>query len=71
VALEIADDGAGFEAQPPGYGDAPAARHGSVTIKDGLGLTSMRDRANSAGGSLTIDSSPGSGTVVRVEVPRA
>jgi signal transduction histidine kinase len=71
VALEIADDGAGFDAQPPGSSDAPASRHRAVTIRDGLGLTSMRDRAILAGGSLTIDSSPGSGTVVRVEVPRA
>jgi signal transduction histidine kinase len=63
VILEIADDGTGF--------DAPVLQNGSATTRDGLGLTSMRDRAVSAGGSLTIDSSPGTGTVMRVEVPRA
>ncbi|MCW2913322.1 MAG: Histidine kinase [Actinomycetia bacterium] len=63
VILEIADDGTGF--------DAPVLQNGSAATRDGLGLTSMRDRAVSAGGSLTIDSSPGTGTVMRVEVPRA
>jgi signal transduction histidine kinase len=63
VALEIADDGVGFDAVPP--------THGAVMASDGLGLTSMRDRAVVAGGSLTIHSRPETGTVVRVEVPRA
>ena len=56
VLLEIHDDGLGFtEAEQ---------------TRDGLGLGSMRDRATAAGGSLTITSGPGQGTVVRVEVPR-
>jgi signal transduction histidine kinase len=63
VTLEITDDGTGFDASAPANGSAPP--------RDGLGLTSMRDRAMSAGGSLTIHSRPGTGTVVRVEVPRA
>jgi signal transduction histidine kinase len=63
VTLEIADDGAGFDALTPA--------HGTAAARDGLGLTSMRDRAVMAGGSLTIHSRPGTGTVVRVEVPRA
>jgi signal transduction histidine kinase len=58
VVLEIEDDGAGFD---------PVARE---TGRDGLGLVSMRERAVAAGGSLTIASDPGTGTVVRVEVPR-
>jgi signal transduction histidine kinase len=57
VVLEIRDDGTGFE--------NPVEQ-----ARDGLGLGSMRERAEAAGGSLTITSAPGSGTVVRVEVPR-
>src|SRR5262249_54652557 len=56
VVLEVADDGQGFPAgaqAPPG----------------GLGLASMRERAASVGGTLTIRSAPGSGTVVRLSVP--
>lgn len=56
--LEISDDGSGFDA---------LAHTGG---RDGLGLASMRDRAISAGGVLTITSTPENGTVVRVEVPR-
>jgi signal transduction histidine kinase len=53
-ALEIRDDGIGFDA-----GDGS---------RDGLGLASMRERAASVGGRLTLESSP-AGTVVRLEVP--
>ena len=34
-----------------------------------LGLTSMRERAESIGAKLRIDSAPGEGTTVTVEVP--
>lgn len=53
LALEVSDDGAGF---------APAG-NGS------LGLASMRERARAAGGRLVVDSRPGGGTTVRLEVP--
>ncbi|MDN3354568.1 GAF domain-containing sensor histidine kinase [Actinomadura sp. DC4] len=52
--LEIHDDGVGFDT--------------ANDARDGLGLASMRERAASVGGTLTIESS-GSGTVVRLEVP--
>jgi signal transduction histidine kinase len=55
VSLTITDDGAGFDLADAG--------------REGLGLTSMRDRAEEADGTLTIESAPGSGTVVTVEVP--
>ncbi|MFC4529779.1 GAF domain-containing sensor histidine kinase [Sphaerisporangium dianthi] len=55
VQLDVRDDGRGF---PDG---APASR--------GLGLVSMRDRAESVGGTLTVTSEPGEGTFVRLEVP--
>jgi signal transduction histidine kinase len=54
VVLEVADRGRGFVP-----GAAPS----------GLGLASMRERAQAAGGTLTVRSAPGQGTVVRLEVP--
>ncbi len=57
VVLEIVDDGAGF--------DPSTAVEGG-----GLGLDGMIERAAKMGGELTLDSEPGAGTRVRVEVPR-
>ncbi|GLW64499.1 hypothetical protein Arub01_27430 [Actinomadura rubrobrunea] len=62
VVLEVADDGVGFD---PG---AASAKNGGEP-HGGLGLASMRDRALSIGGALAIDAAPGTGTVVRLEVP--
>jgi signal transduction histidine kinase len=58
VVLEISDDGSGFDPSVP---------------QGGLGLASMRERARSSGGRLTITSAPGAGTKVRfsVRVPTA
>jgi signal transduction histidine kinase len=55
VVLEVIDDGQGFA---PG-GD----------FRGRLGIRSMRERAEGAGGRLDLISGPGRGTVVRVEVP--
>ncbi|NUW33608.1 GAF domain-containing sensor histidine kinase [Nonomuraea sp. SMC257] len=52
LSLSVSDDGGGFE------------QGGSR----GLGLVSMRERAESVGGVMTVDSAPGRGTTVRVEV---
>jgi signal transduction histidine kinase len=57
LVLEVADDGVGFDPQAPGL------------RSQRLGLTSMEERAQRIGGTLTIDSVPGEGTTVRVEVP--
>ena len=54
--LEIADDGAGFDL---------AATHAG----GGLGLPGMRERAQKVGGRLEIESAPGQGTRIIVEVP--
>jgi signal transduction histidine kinase len=59
LVLEVRDDGIGFDP------DQQAIRSRR------LGLTSMVDRARSLGGTLTIESSPGDGTAIRVEVPCA
>ena len=56
LVLEIADDGQGF--------DLEAAKH-----RGGIGLVSMRERAREMGGTLTIQTAPGQGTMVKVSVP--
>ena len=60
IAIEIEDDGQGFspESLPP-----PAAR------ERGLGLLGMRERIQLFGGTIEIDSAPGSGTRIVVSVP--
>jgi signal transduction histidine kinase len=58
LALRVADDGRGFDPGDP----ATAARRR-------LGLASMRDRATAVGGTLRVESRPGAGTTVRLEVP--
>jgi signal transduction histidine kinase len=57
VVLEIGDDGVGFDL-------AEGRRSG------GMGLRGMEDRAEQLGGKLTVDTRPGTGTTVRVEVPQ-
>jgi signal transduction histidine kinase len=56
VEFEIADDGRGFDPESAGRGS---------------GLQGMVDRIDAVGGTLTIESRPGHGTVVRGAVPRA
>jgi signal transduction histidine kinase len=57
LALTVRDDGVGFD---PG-----ATAHRSRR----LGLTSMEERATALGGTLRIDSAPGKGTTIELEVP--
>ncbi|MFJ9036622.1 GAF domain-containing sensor histidine kinase [Streptomyces sp. NPDC102406] len=57
VALRVTDDGSGFDPQAI----RRAGRH--------LGLVSMRDRAGGVGGRLTVESEPGKGTTIDMEVP--
>ncbi|MDF2709893.1 MAG: hypothetical protein K0R62_5545 [Nonomuraea muscovyensis] len=52
LVMSVRDDGKGF--------DQAASR--------GLGLVSMRERAESVGGVMSVESAPGEGTAVRVEV---
>jgi signal transduction histidine kinase len=59
ATLAVRDDGLGFD---PLASDVQSKR---------LGLTSMRERADALGGAARIDSTPGAGTTVRVEVPLA
>jgi len=55
VSIEVSDDGRGFD---------PAA-----VGADHFGLRSMRGRVTDLGGRLQVTSTPGRGTVLRVEVP--
>ncbi|MEO6797126.1 MAG: sensor histidine kinase [Candidatus Dormibacter sp.] len=54
LSFEVTDDGAGFDPS---------------TATQGVGMQNMADRIAAAGGSLTIESVPGSGTTVRGRVP--
>src|SRR5690606_16422574 len=58
VALDVRDDGRGFE---PG-GVTTGAGHG-------YGLAAMRQRVGRIAGSVSVESSPGAGTVVSANVP--
>ncbi|MBO0686232.1 MAG: sensor histidine kinase, partial [Candidatus Dormibacteraeota bacterium] len=59
VALDVQDDGRGFDPTRPA-----ATRPGG-----GLGLTAMRERVEALGGSLAIESAPGQGATVAVQLP--
>jgi signal transduction histidine kinase len=56
VCLEIEDNGLGFDLKE----DRPGERHG---------LRNMKDRARAISASMFVDSEPGHGTIVRVELP--
>lgn len=57
IEIEVDDNGCGFE---------PERLNG----QPGLGLVSMRERAEQLGGELIIESKPGMGTTVQVKVSR-
>ncbi|MDR6981236.1 signal transduction histidine kinase [Streptomyces sp. 3330] len=57
AVLRVTDDGAGFDPTTV----RRAGRH--------LGLVSMRDRASGVGGTLTVESAPGKGTMIEMEAP--
>ena len=51
--VEVRDDGRGFGPETPA----------------GMGLTGMRERAQSLGGELEVEAEPGGGTLVRLRIP--
>ncbi|MDT2009566.1 sensor histidine kinase [Rhodococcus opacus] len=61
VALDVFDDGRGFDPAPAG---SPSAR-------GGYGLRAMRRRVEQLGGTFTVESAPGEGTVVAAQIPCA
>ncbi|EFC91619.1 histidine kinase [Dethiosulfovibrio peptidovorans DSM 11002] len=60
LRAQLSDDGIGFDVEAARL---EADRRGSY------GLRSMNERAELAGGSLSIESTPGRGTVVRLTIP--
>ena len=59
VNLSVRDNGRGFDPHQPG----------PVTQQGGFGLTGMKQRAALMHGELTIQSEPGRGTLVEIQVP--
>jgi signal transduction histidine kinase len=57
----VEDDGRGFD----------EAQVSERSKNQGLGLVSMRERANLCGGTLDIDAGPGRGTTIFVRIPLA
>jgi signal transduction histidine kinase len=55
LMLTIQDDGTGFDSK--------------VLDRRGLGLVGMEERVREAGGAFSVESQPGSGTTVHVEIP--
>jgi PAS domain S-box-containing protein len=56
IEVTVADDGVGFEPE-------------ALPQSGRLGLLGMQERADILGGTLSIDSRPGAGTTVRLEIP--
>jgi signal transduction histidine kinase len=60
VALDVADDGRGFD---------PAAPADESAAGTGIGLTAMRTRLAEVGGTLAVESSPGAGAAISATIP--
>ena len=61
VLVEVGDDGHGFE----------AGRLHRALEEGHIGIASLTERIEALGGTMTIDSAPGSGTAVRALIPQA
>jgi signal transduction histidine kinase len=57
LRLTVEDDGVGFEPES------------AALRSQRLGLTSMEERAGALGGRLTVESRPGAGATIGLEVP--
>lgn len=55
VVIQVEDNGRGFDQE-------------TAALSDGIGLMSMRERAESFGGALRIQSTPGQGTIVEARL---
>jgi signal transduction histidine kinase len=60
LVLRIDDDGRGFALEAPDYRPDRAA---------GMGLAIMRERVELAGGTMLVESRPGTGTRIEVRIP--
>lgn len=73
VVLDIGDNGRGFTPEPgaqraTGTGGAGSTGGTASTVR-GHGLPAIRARVQQLGGTLTIESAPGEGTVLSAEIP--
>lgn len=59
VTLVVADNGRGFDTNNP-----------SPTAPFRMGMTTMRERAQAIGASLRLDTAPGQGTRITIEIPQ-
>ncbi|MDD5095612.1 MAG: GAF domain-containing protein [Dehalococcoidia bacterium] len=60
IAVQVEDDGIGFDL---------SRVFGAARAKQGFGLLGMKERAELLGGTVTIDTEPGRGTRILVEIP--
>ncbi|WP_430542549.1 sensor histidine kinase [Streptomyces iconiensis] len=60
LALDVVDNGAGFD---------PATLPPPEPGEGGFGLAAMRARARALGGSLSVESTPGHGTAIALQLP--
>jgi signal transduction histidine kinase len=59
LLVTVEDDGIGFDPAPTRHADSP----------QGLGLIGIRERVSTLGGTLRLESAPGKGTRLTVELP--
>ncbi|GAA4640287.1 sensor histidine kinase [Actinoallomurus vinaceus] len=78
VALDVRDDGRGFEPDRfgdgggrPGVGDDGPRRPDAGAPGGGFGLVAMRQRIESLSGTLQVESEPGAGTAISACIPAA
>ncbi len=64
TTMRIEDDGRGIHSS-----QSPATTQAGTTQNGGMGLSTMRERAEALGGKLRLSSPKGSGTVLEVVVP--
>ncbi|MEU3659220.1 sensor histidine kinase [Streptomyces sp. NPDC032940] len=69
LTLTVLDDQAVLDVSDDGHGFDPAAQPGAPSGVRGHGLPAMRARLRGLGGTLTVESGPGEGTVLSAAVP--
>src|SRR5699024_7129236 len=64
VKIEFKDDVIGLVVKDGGKGFDPKERK-----EDAFGMIGMRERVDLLGGDMTIDSKPGHGTLIMIQIP--
>ncbi|MEZ5226514.1 MAG: ATP-binding protein, partial [Acidimicrobiales bacterium] len=71
VVLEVVDDGVGMDAETAARAVEPFFTTKATGEGNGLGLATVHGLLTSCGGSVSIESELGTGTVVRLHLPAA